>query len=43
MMVRASLAAMVVLVSLTAQAEHAVAPEAGAVAAATREVCTEIS
>jgi hypothetical protein len=43
MMVRASLAALVVLVSLTAQAEHAVAPEAGAVAAATREICTEIA
>jgi hypothetical protein len=40
---RASLAAMVAMVSLTAQAEHAVAPEASLVAASTREICTEIA
>ena len=42
MIVRASLAAMIVMVSLAAQAEHAVAPETNLVAASTREICTEI-
>ena len=40
---RASLAAIVAMVSLAAHAEHAVAPEAGLVAASTREICTEIA
>lgn len=40
---RASLAAMVAMVSLTAHAEHAVAPEAKLVAASMREICTEIA
>ena len=34
---------MVAMVSLTAHAEHAVAPEASLVAASTREICTEIA
>ncbi len=38
---RALLAVAVAMVSWTAQAEHAIAPEAKLVPAVTREVCTE--
>jgi hypothetical protein len=38
---RALLATLVTMVSWTAQAEHAVAPDAKLVPAVTREVCTE--
>jgi hypothetical protein len=39
---RALLAALVAMVSWTAQAEHAIAPEAESLADSTREVCTTL-
>jgi hypothetical protein len=43
MIARVSLAAMAAMVSLTAQAEQAAAPEGRFAAAGMREICTEIA